>query len=154
MLENTVSFNLVIEWLFISGGGVILIGLLHSVSFNLVIEWLFISGLSSVFIRETGIGFQSRYRVAFHFRQLAFFYKMPSVIISFNLVIEWLFISGHLYHHGGIFFEMSFNLVIEWLFISGQRVFENTVRATESRFQSRYRVAFHFRYHVFCLPFF
>ena len=64
------------------------------ISFNLVIEMLFISGYADTGCGlETRLRFQSRNRDAFHFRVNAML-TMNISALSFNLVIEMLFISG------------------------------------------------------------
>ena len=84
-------------------------------SFNLVIERLFISGRLCYATQLMSHKFQSRYRAAFHFRDLD--PPVPTAIESFNLVIERLFISVESLRRGSES-HPRFNLVIERLFIS------------------------------------
>ena len=136
-------------------------------SFNLAIEMLFISGHLTAYrfcsVRRVSISqsrcfsfqvtrrcwrcalslFQSRNRDAFHFR---FGHTCIGVGVcqSFNLAIEMLFISGNSPREMPVV-SRCFNLAIEMLFISGNYCHRQS-EYDDSRFQSRNRDAFHFRY--------
>ena len=112
-------FNLVLEWLLVSGNQLNFTTYTIT-NFNLVLEWLLVSGrrhqnrtlnLNSIF--------QSRSRVAFGFRHTTSLRQLIYLnFFRFNLVLEWLLVSGCEFRYAGecIF---SFNLVLEWLLVSG-----------------------------------
>ena len=114
------------------------------ISFNLVIEMLFILG-SGDLPPPHGYDatFQSRNRDAFHFRKPARMRVWHPRAPGFNLVIEMLFILGGKLNTEAYPTPIGFNLVIEMLFILGCNGF--CWDTSQRRFQSRNRDAFHFR---------
>ena len=88
--------------------------------FNLVIERLLISGRGRCSVKSSGLlSFQSRYRAASHFREIAEESVRGVYLAGFNLVIERLLISGFILPKGTSCISIRFNLVIERLLISG-----------------------------------
>ena len=66
--RSSLSFNLVIERLLISGGDTVVLEISSDERFNLVIERLLISGMRRNELSADDTEFQSRYRAASHFR--------------------------------------------------------------------------------------
>ena len=146
MLSSSFCFNLVIEVLFFSRQGGLVIKLpCQSFQSRNRGSFLFKIGLR-LFAMPTEQSFQSRNRGSFLFKGTKLDVFIAPVD-SFNLVIEVLFFSRPARRKGKAPRRNSFNLVIEVLFFSRSCVWVSSLFS--AGFQSRNRGSFLFKHDIY-----